>query len=260
MAALEEAGELAAADLSKRVEELAIRIPMNEGKAYAATHRRGPTRAAPAGRRGPVVRGRTTGGWTSSRHLWTPLERWLGAPIPDLPVEEARAALVRAWLDRFGPGDRRGHQVVDGLDARPHPRGGGRARRRAGRPRRPGGLVLAGDTESPPTSSRSSRCCRARPHHDGVEAARLVPRRPQGAGLRHRTGNGGPTVWVDGRIVGGWAQRKTGEVVFRLLEDIGAERSRRGGASGPPTSSGSWARPGWWCGSPARSTGSSSRD
>jgi hypothetical protein len=39
-------------------------------------------------------------------------------------------------------------------------------------------------------------------------------------------GNAGPTVWSDGRIIGGWAQRKdTGEVVFRLLEDAGAEVS-----------------------------------
>jgi hypothetical protein len=38
-------------------------------------------------------------------------------------------------------------------------------------------------------------------------------------------GNGGPTVWVDGRIVGGWAQRKSGEVVFKLLEDVGRERA-----------------------------------
>lgn len=34
-------------------------------------------------------------------------------------------------------------------------------------------------------------------------------------------GNIGPTVWVDGRIVGGWAQRKDGEIVTRMLEDIG---------------------------------------
>jgi hypothetical protein len=40
-----------------------------------------------------------------------------------------------------------------------------------------------------------------------------------------RFGNAGPTVWSDGRVVGGWAQRKTGEVVFRLLDDIGAERT-----------------------------------
>jgi hypothetical protein len=30
-------------------------------------------------------------------------------------------------------------------------------------------------------------------------------------------------VWWDGRVVGGWAQRKSGEVVLRFLEDAGAE-------------------------------------
>jgi hypothetical protein len=41
--------------------------------------------------------------------------------------------------------------------------------------------------------------------------------------LFDRTGNIGPTVWADGRIVGGWAQRPSGEVVTRLLTDIGVE-------------------------------------
>jgi hypothetical protein len=36
-------------------------------------------------------------------------------------------------------------------------------------------------------------------------------------------GNGGPTVWVDGRIVGGWAQRKDGTIAYKLLTDVGAE-------------------------------------
>ena len=39
-------------------------------------------------------------------------------------------------------------------------------------------------------------------------------------------GNAGPTVWVDGRVVGLWAQRKDGEVVHQLLEDVGRERRR----------------------------------
>ncbi len=43
-----------------------------------------------------------------------------------------------------------------------------------------------------------------------------------GPALFDRTGNIGPTVWWDGRIVGGWAQRPDGEVVVRLLSDIGA--------------------------------------
>jgi hypothetical protein len=41
--------------------------------------------------------------------------------------------------------------------------------------------------------------------------------------LFDRTGNAGPTVWWDGRVVGGWAQRKDGEVVHRVLEDVGAD-------------------------------------
>ena len=41
--------------------------------------------------------------------------------------------------------------------------------------------------------------------------------------LFDRSGNIGPTAWWDGRIVGGWAQRKDGEIAVRLLEDAGAE-------------------------------------
>ena len=48
----------------------------------------------------------------------------------------------------------------------------------------------------------------------------LGPHRPI---LFDRNGNAGPTVWWDGRVVGGWAQRRTGEVVLRLLEDAGAD-------------------------------------
>jgi hypothetical protein len=43
------------------------------------------------------------------------------------------------------------------------------------------------------------------------------------AALFDRSGNIGPTAWWDGRIVGGWAQRKDGEIAVRLLEDAGAE-------------------------------------
>ena len=43
------------------------------------------------------------------------------------------------------------------------------------------------------------------------------------AALFDRTGNIGPTVWWEGRVVGGWAQRASGEIALRLLEDIGAD-------------------------------------
>jgi hypothetical protein len=37
------------------------------------------------------------------------------------------------------------------------------------------------------------------------------------------SGNIGPTIWWNGRIVGGWGQRPDATVVYRLLEDVGAE-------------------------------------
>ena len=36
-------------------------------------------------------------------------------------------------------------------------------------------------------------------------------------------GNAGPTVWVDGRIVGGWAVRRDGRVVWGLLEKVAGD-------------------------------------
>lgn len=44
-----------------------------------------------------------------------------------------------------------------------------------------------------------------------------------GLQLFDSTGNIGPTVWAGGCIVGGWAQRKDGEVVIKLLEDVGSD-------------------------------------
>ncbi len=48
----------------------------------------------------------------------------------------------------------------------------------------------------------------------------LGPHRPV---LFDRNGNVGPTVWVDGRIVGGWAQRADGEIAYELLEKVGKD-------------------------------------
>ena len=42
---------------------------------------------------------------------------------------------------------------------------------------------------------------------------------------RHN-GNGGPTVWRNGRIIGGWDQDADGRVELRLLEDVGRDAKR----------------------------------
>ena len=65
---------------------------------------------------------------------------------------------------------------------------------------------------------------------------RVQPTPPQRGLIFDRNGNAGPTVWVDGRVVGGWAQLPDGEIRYRLLDrsaegrqseiDAAAERLR----------------------------------
>ena len=56
------------------------------------------------------------------------------------------------------------------------------------------------------------------------------------ASLFDRSGNIGPTVWIDGRIVGGWAQRRAARSLpacSRTSADAaGIARSRRGWPNG----------------------------
>ena len=47
------------------------------------------------------------------------------------------------------------------------------------------------------------------------------------AELFDRNGNAGPTVWLDSRIVGGWAQRPDGSVAVELLEGLPPEARER---------------------------------
>lgn len=39
-----------------------------------------------------------------------------------------------------------------------------------------------------------------------------------------RNGNAGPTVWVDGRVVGAWARTDDGEIRLHWFLDVPAER------------------------------------
>jgi hypothetical protein len=35
-----------------------------------------------------------------------------------------------------------------------------------------------------------------------------------------RNGNAGPTIWVDGKVAGGWAQKPDGEIVFDIQRKL----------------------------------------
>jgi hypothetical protein len=46
---------------------------------------------------------------------------------------------------------------------------------------------------------------------------------PHKAALFDSNGNAGPTIWWDGRIVGGWGQGADGQIATRLFEDVGRD-------------------------------------
>jgi hypothetical protein len=85
------------------------------------------------------------------------------------------------------------------------------------------GIVAAGDTDpSPDVTSWAALL-------PGLDSTPMGWQQREwflggyGDRLFDRTGNIGPTVWCDGRIVGGWAQHRNGEIVWRLLADIGSD-------------------------------------
>jgi len=224
LAALRRRGSALTSELAAEVPQLAERIVLARGKAYEGSQsvasRLLPLLAAD----GRVVRGRPRGSWTSGgQYSWSQLERWLPGGLPELPVEESRVALARAWLRTFGPapvtdlkwwsgwtlGQTRaalaglGAVEVD-LDGTP-------------------GVALPDDLEptTPPAPSAALL--------PGLDPTTMGWQDrgwflgPHAKALFDTNGNAGPTVWWDGRVVGGWAQRGDGEVVLRFLEDAGSE-------------------------------------
>ena len=228
LAAIRERGEVSTTELRNVDPRLAERVTLARGKAYQgsmAVISRVVHHLALDGR---IGRGRPRGTWVSGQFRWSPIERWFPSGIPTRPIEEARAELVRRWLRTFGPGTRDDirwwtgctvgltRAALEAVGAVEVSLDGGGT-----------GHALPDDLE--PTASVPPWVALL-PALDATTmgwAGRdwyLGPHRPR---LFDTNGNAGPTIWVDGRIVGGWAQRRSGEVVPFLLEDVGAETSNR---------------------------------
>lgn len=227
-AALDANGPSLAAQVADAEPRLRTEIVMAEGKPYESrgyiTNRVLFLLAA----QGRVVRGRPRGSWLSTQYAWSTTAAWLPG-LDRLDARSARVELARRWLRAFGPATvadltwwsgwtaGRVRTVLTALDPVEVELDAGP------------GIVLRGDTElTEPTEATEP----AEP-----VAALLPALDPTPMGWRERdwflgahrerlfdrTGNIGPTVWWDGRIVGGWAQRPGGDIAIRLLEDIGAD-------------------------------------
>ncbi|RXR26929.1 winged helix DNA-binding domain-containing protein [Oerskovia turbata] len=175
---------------------------------------------------GRIVRGEPTGGWSSNRFLWRPVEDWLPGGIPDADEAEARVRLASAWLESFGPATvadlrwwtgwnlgqtRAALAALDVREVELDGLGAGVALRSSDLAPAPG--AAAGHVALLPSLDPTAMGWK---HRDWY----LGPHREQ---LFDTAGNIGATVWWEGRIVGAWAVRTDGSPAVRLLEDIGSD-------------------------------------
>jgi hypothetical protein len=223
--ALEARGGATATELAKDDPRLAQQIVLAEGKPYEGRQSVVSRILLLLAAEGRIVRGRPRGSWVSGQYRWSVVDAWLPDGVPPWSLQEAQAELVRRWLRGFGPATIADVKWWTGLPM-------GQVRRAVaetgavevdldGTP----GLVLPDDLDPVPAPGPWVALLPALDPTTMGWAGRdfyLGPHRPA---LFDRNGNAGPTIWLDGHVVGGWAQRATGEVVLRLLEDVGTDAS-----------------------------------
>jgi hypothetical protein len=219
--------EATGAELGKAVPGLDHQIPVGEGKTWAGTIGMSTRVLFLLSTAQRIVRGRPRGSWTSSQYRWSPIERWLPDGVPVMEPGLARAELARRYLRSFGPATANdlkwwtGWTVTQTKAALAAVSAVEVALESGTAP----GWVMADDVapvRTPPSwvalLPSLDPTTMGWQHRDWYLG-------PHGPELFDRNGNAGPTVWVDGQVVGGWAQRRSGEVVHRLFDDVGAEAS-----------------------------------
>jgi hypothetical protein len=222
LAALERLGEATAAELSAEVPELKVQFEYQGGTFgmstrvlfLLATH-------------GLIIRGRPQGSWKSTLYRWAPIERWLEGGLAEPPEEQARVELVRRWLRSYGPGTMTDLTWWTGWGKRVT----AAALKTAGAVEAElddgTGFMLEDDLDVTPLIDPWVALLPALdPTMMGWKEREWYCPAELAAELFDRNGNAGPTIWADGRVVGGWSQHADGTVVTELLGDIGSEAER----------------------------------
>lgn len=205
-------GPMTARVLGQRVPRLAHPLRLAVGKPYEGTQAAHTRVLLQLGFEGAIVRTRPVGTWISGQYTWAAMESWLPGALlgPDGAPPEARPAardLAHQWLSRFGPGTTTDLQWYFGwtatvtrraladAEAVPVDLDGGSGWLAADDP------LLDRDPpqEEPwvavlPGLDPTVMGWKERDWYLPASAARCFD----------RNGNAGPSIWVDGRVVGGW--------------------------------------------------------
>ncbi|WP_405778897.1 winged helix DNA-binding domain-containing protein [Streptomyces sp. NBC_00859] len=218
LAALAARGASTGSELSAAVPDLRKKITVFPGKKWEAVQGVTSRVIRLLAADGRIRRDRPRGSWTSSQFRWT-----AGAPWPALPVPEAKAALAHRWLLSYGPATEADLKWWTGwtlTDTRRALTATGAEEVRLDDGAR--AFVAPGDTAPEPATEPWAALLPGLDPSAMGWADRSFHLDPEHRpALFDRAGNIGPTVWWNGRIVGGWAQRANGDVVWRLLADPG---------------------------------------
>jgi hypothetical protein len=226
LAHLAEHGHASARELRSALPELAGNYDPAPGKRWGGDTPVSPRVLTVLAVQGHLVRGPNEGTWTTSRPRWVSGSQWLGSSQEPVPHDAARAALVGNWLRTFGPATVNdvkwwfGHTLTWARDALRDL--GAVAVDMHGTP----GYVLPDDLEP---EQKAEPWCALLPGLDVTTMGwqdRDWYLGEHKAQVFDRNGNGGPTAWCDGRIVGGWGQDADGRVVVQPLEKLDAKSSK----------------------------------
>lgn len=218
--ALADMGPSTAAELTERVPNLGLKLTAGHGKWTAQVGLS--TRVLfLLAVKGHIVRGRPKGTWRSSLYHWAAISDWIPNRWAPPEPASARAQLLRRWLRTYGPATM--------TDVRWWSGWGVRVAKAALKDiqavqvaleDQQVGYVLPGD-ETPDANDPAPWTALL----PGLDPTIMGWKErgwflgPHQDALFDRNGNVGPTVWADGRIVGGWASTPKG-VRFKLLEPV----------------------------------------
>jgi hypothetical protein len=226
LAVLEDGRVATSSELRDEISLLEGSIAYGEGKSWGGQVPVGPRVLTALSAAGRIVRGSNDGGWAISRPRWSAMAAWLGEELVTPPEAEGARRLVEGWLRSFGPGTAADLKWWLGSTAA--------AARKA--------LAELGAVEVDLEGQTGYLLPDDLEIEEPVDPwpALLPPLDPTTMGWFERdwylgphrmplfdtSGNAGPTIWWDGRIVGGWRQSVAGEVVLQLLEDVGADAAK----------------------------------
>ncbi|GHH84698.1 winged helix DNA-binding domain-containing protein [Streptomyces capitiformicae] len=218
LAALARRGQATAAELAEDEPRLRQQFVYAAGKSYEGMHTVSTRLLKVLGVEGRVVRGRPLGSWTSSQFRWA-----VAPPHAELDVAEAQASLLGRWLAACGPATEADLKWWTGWRVTEVRRALTAIGARAVTLDEGTGYVVAGDEEPPagPAEPWAALLPALDPTAMGWQQRDWFLSPGLRPALFDRSGNIGPTVWWNGRVVGGWAQRPDGEIVWRLLEAEG---------------------------------------